>query len=805
MPFSPRTQQMMQPPPTEEDARQAFEAGFSDMAHNVLASKFPELVSEIATFKIIKSDLKDGSAVGAFLLVRSGENYIIPVILANNQIKPLEIIYAKDKNIFLPLKGAWLDELDRANIDRMGEGVKAPKNLPSDVDIRNLVVPPAVGRYSYASAGPGTALVQFLSEAPNNVKRAFQLSLEKSPKILKYAFTTFDRQTLLDAMEPHAGAVKTAAMPSELVEIFTTDDSAERFRDVFGDSAADAFQKAAQEGVVVKDKRLVTNVAVDTEEPGRAVETKESGFYRVQLSDGSVKDALVIAHPSTLQAQTKGGKRVDTAPQKSVYHEQHKPMRGQERSDGAYYNYDRADMLAVNYMVYTEDGELYTMSEAPVGRKLERKDLSGRLAEIADEKNSDTITGRGFFVCTDGGHVRASEPFEALTVSTDSDGTRRIKASMGRVILSNPKAPGKAIHAPEGSGVTYVPASFLFVKVTNNYSRQPMRSFDEQMRFQGAVAKHASYVVKVKDTGAGMFTINGSRQLDKLGAVRSLMLDVGLRKDAAESILKKTAAKRHHSFFLLKPMDFRAFVKEAQDMTAAGPMPGVPQAQQPPPMQAPVAPDPTMMQGQPQMAPMGGAEVPMGAEMPMEMPPMMPMEPPPPSPVDLAVVELSSELAQQSADVAEQLAEQQRNLATHLEVLEAVKQRADQITQEQQVPMGMPPEQMASEATPFMEQAADLEDSEAFESTAIGSLAAAGELPDMVANYMPNLEEALDNLGRILLSMWMREGELQQSLGEMDYIDLEEKLRNVFNNLGGLILRINQVAMTKSPNEEAIA
>lgn len=215
---------------------------------------------------------------------------------------------------------------------------------------------------------------------------------------------------------------------------------------------------------------------------------------------------------------------------------------------------------------------------------------------------------------------------------------------------------------------------------------------------------------------------------------------------------------------------------------------------------------------------------------PMMAPPM-PMEPPPPSPVDQAVVEISSELAQQAADVAEQMAEQQRDLATHLEVLQAVKQRADQIVAEQGggmmppeagmpmgpeagmpmgpeagMPMGpeagMSPDMMAAGASPFMDQAADLGDEQAFEATAIGSLAANADLKSIVGNYMPNLEEALDNLGRILMSIWMKEDELRADFGEMDYIDLEEKLRNVFNNLGNLILRINQTAMTAPSQDE---
>lgn len=109
-------------------------------------------------------------------------------------------------------------------------------------------------------------------------------------------------------------------------------------------------------------------------------------------------------------------------------------------------------------------------------------------------------------------------------------------------------------------------------------------------------------------------------------------------------------------------------------------------------------------------------------------------------------------------------------------------------------------EMMAAEGGPMMEEAAQLQDPEAFEATAIGTMAADANLRESAGEYMPTLEKALDSLGRILMTLWMREDELRKDVGEADFTNLETRLQSVFDNLGGLILRVNQTALI-SPEE----
>lgn len=95
----------------------------------------------------------------------------------------------------------------------------------------------------------------------------------------------------------------------------------------------------------------------------------------------------------------------------------------------------------------------------------------------------------------------------------------------------------------------------------------------------------------------------------------------------------------------------------------------------------------------------------------------------------------------------------------------------------------------------FLEQAADLEDTGVFDAAAISSMAQSPSFRDMVVDYVPTLERALDNLARVLLSMWMQEAELKEKIGDDDFSDLEDNTRAVFEGLGNLVLQMNRNAI----------
>lgn len=145
--------QALQQMPTAEAAKQSFEQQLGEQAYSTFQVKFPDLVESIVTFKTLDSDPDTGTAFGAFILDIAGEAIYVPVVFADSVISPIEIMYVKSKDMFVPLSQEWIAETMRSADQAMGAPAKLPDTVPTDVDIRNLVVPPTTGRYSYASTG----------------------------------------------------------------------------------------------------------------------------------------------------------------------------------------------------------------------------------------------------------------------------------------------------------------------------------------------------------------------------------------------------------------------------------------------------------------------------------------------------------------------------------------------------------------------------------------------------------------------------------------------------------------------------
>jgi hypothetical protein len=104
----------------------------------------------------------------------------------------------------------------------------------------------------------------------------------------------------------------------------------------------------------------------------------------------------------------------------------------------------------------------------------------------------------------------------------------------------------------------------------------------------------------------------------------------------------------------------------------------------------------------------------------------------------------------------------------------------------------------------FLEQAAALASGDVFDAAALSSLAQSPAVKELVGQYLPNLEKALDNLGRVLLTLWMQEPTLKGEVGEAAFADLEDKLQSTFKNLGDLVLKLSQSGHAlRGPNEPA--
>ena len=587
MPISPKTQAFMQPQ-SDLDAEQVFEQKFGEMAQGMLANKFPELLENVVTFKVINSDIDAGTGVGVFVASLNGQMVHVPVILSDNSIKPLELMYSPTKDMFMPLDSGWLDELSRDTVGELGTGVEAPRTLDPDADIRNLVVPPTTGRYAYASADapgvmPGSKLIEFLSEAPNFVKRAFAKVLEKRHNVLKFAFENFDQKALLNAMRPK---IEKTAASKESVAFLTTNNSIDEFKREFGKNASQAWGTATKHGFVVRDTRGRANIPVETEEKLIRTTVQDTGFYKVYLSDGSIKLAIVAANPqvmhSTLYAGVRGDiQRYPDQYRKWVKKQQAKVVPGtndddqySERAGSPYQHYENAG----EYLIYTEDGDIIRTKRRPVGVPVHASDITtGKFADLIGDTVMAVGTGTGIFARFKAGRVQATENVEVINVVTDSKGVRRIK-TYGNTLVTDPNSPTNAIVAPTNGAITYVPPGFKFLKGEVK-DDSVLAGADDSLRYLDELKKTGALRVRVRESG-GLFYVGSSESTTKTAAIGSLVTQYGLRAKDAVRLVEKTASTGKHEFYLVNPeqmQKYAAWAKTAQPAPMAPPgQPGQP-------------------------------------------------------------------------------------------------------------------------------------------------------------------------------------------------------------------------------------
>jgi hypothetical protein len=96
--------------------------------------------------------------------------------------------------------------------------------------------------------------------------------------------------------------------------------------------------------------------------------------------------------------------------------------------------------------------------------------------------------------------------------------------------------------------------------------------------------------------------------------------------------------------------------------------------------------------------------------------------------------------------------------------------------------------------TALMQVGQQTQDPSLYDVGVLNSLSNQQDVRDMLAVYSPTLEKSLDNIGRMLLTFWIKGSEAKGNLGEETYHSTEEQLRTVFKELGNLVMKLNKRA-----------
>jgi hypothetical protein len=807
-----------------------FESAFQDMALNQFLSRKPELAEQVASFKILEADPQSNTATGSIIIMRGDDEVHVPVVLTDNELMPFDTMYVRSLDMMLPLTEDWLVELDRMDTSNIGDSAAPPEFSQSDVDIRNIVVPPTTGRYSYASNG--RLLPAYLAGAPHRVKTAFLATLAKYPKIAQYAFSVYDVNDLHEALHTQPRTKRASNLDGSL-SFATAETPVTVLKSMFGADTPTAFKDITSKGYAARDDRRFAPIMVSTEHPIQLFEPTAPGFYYVYMADGEKKPAFIIT--DVMRASQDAP---DTRPRPAYKWEKTRTQRG--------------------HVILFADGGLAFMIESFVVTPIGFQDVPTALTEMFTKPLAGTPRNgqRGVFASMNSSSVHAFEPVKIDTVY-NANGARNVRGTLidGTPVglIQIPDSPvnepkiiqastsyerGRIVDGTSGFKTMRERAAtadrsgeaVLKVIIPHTWAFQPVTEFidhHEILRDSRAVTAmffhslsgSGAERIQIKSAGFGDYYINGALHCGA-SAPMHLAASYGVRVGDAESAIKEASARQGSvaEYFLVDPRNRKTaavLVKMAnpnaqmQDPSMMDP------SMQDPSMMDPSMQDPSMMDPSMQDPSM------MDPSMmdPSMMGPSM-MGPPPPSPVELAAQEVANSLMEQNEQIQMQMQMQMQNLQTQMGAINAVTQRAHEIAAEMGVmppsiapvpmemmmdpsmmdpSMGGAPQDMSGgmpvEEPGMMESAMELEDPELFDASAIASMASNGSVDQSVSTYTPALRDALDGVGRMLTEVRMKSAPLRQQIGDRSYSEIRDKLESLFHDMGSAITSLNSMSM----------
>ncbi len=829
MPFadlqSPRSQEFANAPsPDDEEA--LFTQGFTDLAYKALAKGAPTLRSSVITFRDLEKDVAKGEAVGAFIVRHGTEIVYIPVVLVDNAVKPLDVFYARTVDRFYPLTPQWLDRVDRETVNPMGRAMDAPKNVPTDVDLRSIVIPPTLGRFSYAEVEntklaftrvmrelrqPPETFLTCVRQAPNHLKVAMAEGLRRQPRALSLMVEQYGVSALTDALAPTqekvATSQETTLRPD--VRMYSASMPVQEMQRQLGvGEAAHAYSHIRKHGFYIQDTRKSHNALAATGAERLALTTPTvTGLYRVYLNDGSCKVAAVIVNPrDTLgcmrpfPADTRReptqllvlfqdgsygeptGILAEALPVSQGEFEsfflsraQAMPSKSDESGVIGHFFAMSADFTSPMYTHNIQRGERVGTFQAS-GQSVSR--VSGNIGGIKSHKGG-LLYGEDSFWWPLGERISTGMfPTDVRVISTlidaqmSKEGAQKINVKVsadqgfiiGRDVLYGPEAIVKVASV---YGLNIDDATTVLETVK---SHAPVRLWAK-------TAEPAPAAAPAQDPNA--VPMDPAMMGPPMPPPPSGM-DLAITEKT--QLIQQQIAALQQQAMMLQEVQLRA-----QGIDGSGGMLAAPQAalgvMGAPPATvggaqaiAPVGPMPGMIQQQ-QMAP----QQPMAPQMGMPQQPMAPQMMQQPQP---GMPGMTPGIPQMGGMDPNQMG----GMGPNQMGMMAPPPPPQPVMSESPTP-----ETIANMIDPkFLQDASLLGDPRVFDAAAVASLAKPRALREIFRNYAPTLDAALDKLGRTLILLYTQATELRDKMGDEAYQRIEQQTRDTFRVLGDTLITLEE-------------
>ena len=366
---------------------------------------------------------------------------------------------------------------------------------------------------------------------------------------------------------------------------------------------------------------------------------------------------------------------------------------------------------------------------------IETSEEASETSELGKRLRADPVYRTGtctFIKVTDGKIQGSTHPEKLDMVSSGSSGSVTGMLPDSGVSVTFVKGPSAVKpYLPKGESSAFVPASYKPLYLRNNVSADGFMSNPDAARKAVAdgLKKLSFNTVKVRKDSLGDYFVNGKNVGEAYGAIDKLA-SLGASVVSAKNLLTSLTVGATKEANLILRSDLLKLSSIFGGPAAPAPAPMGPGAQAP--------------------LPPGMAPPPMGPPPPMA-PPGMPVDPATGMPMDPA---------------------------TGMPIDPASGMPVDPNT-------GIPVEQQM-----MMEEAARVNDQKVLDATVASVLLEQAGLRELTSEYTPKLADALDSLGRILITVQMNDYKLTEQIGPEEYNRLENSLKKVFHGLGDILLRL---------------
>lgn len=822
--------------PESADQKQ-FEQDLSNIAYQFVMDRAPALLPYMLGFEVVDRSDDGSKAVGIYGYKIDDDFYYIPVFFINNQIRGVDMILNKRTNSFVPLTEKWISYIINKHAVVLGE--TADPNIQGSLEHPDLTFLQAPKNQKTASAEeePMWSLktawdvmkkeaermahndpllkemfngvlrsvkgAPFKKEAESKYIKGFmrsvggpeaQISFYNTFKNIKFAnaaltlykdMSSFDEKDVSNAyLHKQAMFKKAAAAPK--LRVVTAEDAS------LANSSEEEVRQVLTRGFTIKDNRTDNDVSsvkdneytVDFEK--RFDTPTEVGKYSFVMADGKLREGYLLSKSFAINsadkdstfvyfpkdkilAQTEAANMlIDTGSAATTKSESYKDLFDSAAS---------IDSVEPSSSGYQSKGYLFI---GPSGLSIGPFRINSVFKDGDDISFSIDSCDYDFLLTT-AAHKNTPEPgsWDISDRFHDVDGYRKnpyLDSSRyschGPGICMSDKLLrfSSEISKPVAtSSAIIIPEKWKVLKLTNvhpytdiNYNSQKseqeinaIRERDSKLRQEykakytfgtisdilNALYETGSARVKIASLSDNEFHIHvdGYKQSPRLTykeAALTLVSNFGVRPAQAFSLLEKAATETSTRVMILPR---KRLQKSAQGVGVSMPAPTDQQMSVDPYTGIPVANDPYIDQQQGQMTGV----------------PSLPEE-----------GGLTPGIAEGS--------ETQRSMGSGS------------------------PEQKPSideEAQQLAQQAAEAGQRHVFDQAAVGGLSKVYDTSAVVDSYIPNFMDTLDRLGRVIFLFYWKHDDFTSRYGSDDVVEMEDRLRGVFRQLGDLTLKLKEKAV----------